>query len=156
MVLQMATAASALSSPMVCAFEPRSTAQSRHHVMSAHHPISCADVVELRDATHHLCSSPAHRRRASSGVEPPSALENAHERGCRPRGRRRDRVICTRVRAPRSRCWAFMAVWRLMVAPEGWIFQPSAPVWPRPLICGRVVSFGASGSAWEAVEPRNR
>ena len=60
-------------------------------------------------------------------------------------------VVGTCVRAPRSRCWAFLALWCLMLATEGWIYQPSTLPRPRPLICGRVVSFGASGSAREAV-----
>lgn len=118
----------------VCALEPRSAAQYRHHVMSPHHPISCADAVVLRDDTHHLCSSPAHRWRPSRGAEPPAALDYARERGCEPRGRRRSRVVCAHVRAPRSRCWAFLGLWRLMAAAEGWIYQPSMLPLPRPLI----------------------
>ena len=118
----------------VCALEPHSAAQYRHHVMSPHHPISCADAVVLRDDTHHLCSSPAHRWRPSRGAEPPAALDYARERGCEPRGRRRSRVVCAHVRAPRSRCWAFLGLWRLMAAAEGWIYQPLMLPLPRPLI----------------------
>ena len=120
MVLQVTAAAAAPSSPTVCALEPRATAQSRHHLVSPHHPISRADALELRDATHHLWSSPSRRRSASRGAEPPDPAAYADARGRGPRGRRRGRAVCTLVRAPRSRCWAFLGLWRLMVAAEGW------------------------------------
>ena len=153
MVLQVAAAAAAPSSPTVCALEPRAAAQPRHHLMSPHHPISRADAVELRDATHHLWSSPARRRSAARAAEPPGPAAYAGARGRGPRGSRRGRAVCTHVRAPRSRCWAFLALWRLMLAAEGRIYRPSTPVRPRLLVCGRLVPFGASGSAWEAAIP---
>ena len=147
----MSAAAAAPSSPTVSALELRSAAQSRHHLMSPHHPILRVDAVVLREATDHLCSSPAHRRRASRGAELPGCMEGAHERSCAPRGRQRGRAVCSHVRAPQSRCWAFLALWCLMLATEGWFYQPSTLPRPRPLICGRVVTFGTSGSAQEAV-----
>ena len=147
----MSAAAAAPSSPTVSALELRSAAQSRHHLMSPHHPILRVDAVVLREATDHLCSSPAHRRRASRGAELPGCMEGAHERSCAPRGRQRGRAVCSHVRAPQSRCWAFLALWCLMLATEGWFYQPSTLPRPRPLICGRVVTFGTSGSAREAV-----
>ena len=151
----MAAVATVLCPPVVAASHVSSPARLRPLLMSAHHSLSRVTAAGAWNSSQPsmlvlfapLWSSGAAGRLVRTG--------GVGKRGLRLRGRRAGRTMCLLVIPPRTRCVAFQGFWRLMVAAEGWIFQPSTLPRPRPLICGRVARFGAFWGVWDACIKRN-
>ena len=64
-------------------------------------------------------------------------------------------MLCSLMISPRSRCWAFLGLWCMVLGAEDGFNHPQPAGSDRPLICGREGRFGAFRGVWDACTKRN-